>query len=365
MKKNTNSNKPEENGIYAGTSDRIIDDVVKGKRDYKDSLFCFIFGSEEYKHFSLALYNAVNGSDYTDVNDVTINTLKDVLFINVRNDISFVLKDVMNLYEHQSTFNPNIPVRMFIYSCKLINKYIHDNQLDIYSSTQLELPTPKLLCFYNGIANKEDVSYLRLSDSFKKNIGKTDGGSDIEVTVKMININNGRNEKLLNSCRPLKDYAMFVEQVRKYGAIYDADAEIESEKLADAINNAIDSLPEDSEIKAILESRRAEVVKLCIEEYTKEHSDYVRKIEDDRKNEKISQLEKDNGQLKEESERKDKIIAEKDKQFEKLKEDKEIKDKQLETAVNGFVRLAKDGKLSVPEAAKYAGMSTEEFEKLM
>ena len=49
MKKNTNSNKPEENGIYAGTSDRIIDDVVKGKRDYKDSLFCFIFGSEEYK----------------------------------------------------------------------------------------------------------------------------------------------------------------------------------------------------------------------------------------------------------------------------------------------------------------------------
>ena len=83
---------------------------------------------------------------------------------------------------------------------------------------------------------------------------------------------------------------------------------------------------------------------MCIEEYTKEHSDYVRKIEDDRKNEKISQLEK-------ESERKDKIIAEKDKQF--------------ETAVNGFVRLAKDGKLSVPEAAKYAGMSTEEFEKLM
>ena len=144
---------------------------------------------------------------------------------------------------------------------------------------------------------------------------------------------------------------MFVEQVRKYGAIYDADAEVESEKLADAINNAIDSLPEDSEIKAILESRRAEVVKLCIEEYTKEHSDYVRKIEDDRKNEKISQLEKDKNHLKEESERKDKII--------------EKKDKQLETAVNGFVRLAKDGKLSVSEAAKYAGMSTEEFEKLM
>ena len=156
-------------------------------------------------------------------------------------------------------------------------------------------------------------------------------------------------EKLLNSCRPLKDYAMFVEQVRKYGAIYDADAEIESEKLADAINNAIDSLPEDSEIKAILESRRAEVVKLCIEEYTKEHSDYVRKIEDDRKNEKISQLEK-------ESERKDKIIAEKDRQLETAEKSGKIK---------AFIELVKDGKFSVSEAAKYAGMSTEEFEKLM
>ena len=163
-------------------------------------------------------------------------------------------------------------------------------------------------------------------------------------------------EKLLNSCRPLKDYAMFVEQVRKYGAIYDADAEIESEKLADAINNAIDSLPEDSEIKAILESRRAEVVKLCIEEYTKEHSDYVRKIEDDRKNEKISQLEKDNTQLKEESERKDKIIAEKDRQLETAEKCGKIK---------AFIELVKDGKFSVSEAAKYAGISTEEFEKLM
>ena len=149
---------------------------------------------------------------------------------------------------------------------------------------------------------------------------------------------------------------MFVEQVRKYGAIYDADAEIESEKLADAINNAIDSLPEDSEIKAILESRRAEVVKLCIEEYTKEHSDYVRKIEDDRKNEKISQLEKDNGQLKEESERKDKIIAEKDRQLETAEKSGKLK---------AFIELVKDGKFSVSEAAKYAGMSTEEFEKLM
>ena len=60
---------------------------------------------------------------------------------------------------------------------------------------------------------------------------------------------------------------------------------------------------------------------MCIEEYTKEHSDYVRKIEDDRKNEKISQLEKDNGQLKEESERKDKIIAEKDRQLENAEKD--------------------------------------------
>ncbi|MBQ5988117.1 MAG: hypothetical protein IJL67_01355, partial [Oscillospiraceae bacterium] len=96
---------------------------------------------------------------------------------------------------------------------------------------------------------------------------------------------------------------------------------------------------------------------------TKEHSDYVRKIEDDRKNEKISQLEKDNSQLKEdknqlkeESERKDKIIAEKDRQLETAEKSGKIK---------AFIELVKDGKFSVSEAAKYAGMSTEEFEKLM
>ena len=95
---------------------------------------------------------------------------------------------------------------------------------------------------------------------------------------------------------------------------------------------------------------------MCIEEYTKEHSDYVRKIEDDRKNEKISQLEKDNGQLKEESERKAKIIAEKDRQLETAEKSGKLK---------AFIELVKDGKFSVSEAAKYAGMSTEEFEKLM
>ncbi len=215
----------------------------------------------------------------------------------------------------------------------------------------LELPTPKLVCFYNGIANKEDISYLRLSDSFKNNTGKTDGTSDIEVTVKMININNGRNEKLLNSCRPLKDYAMFVEHVRKYGAIYDVDSDIENEKLAEAINNAIDSLPDDSEIKAILESRRAEVVKLCIEEYTKEHSDYVRKIEDDKKNEKINELDGKIGELEKDIETKDKIIAE--------------KDKQIETIKGTLSGLVNDGILSVSEAAKRLGITTEEFEKLM
>ena len=147
-------------------------------------------------------------------------------------------------------------------------------------------------------------------------------------------------------------------QVRKYGAIYDVDSDIENEKLAEAINNAIDSLPDDSEIKAILESRRAEVVKLCIEEYTKEHSDYVRKVEDDKKNEKINKLdEKINeldgkiGELEKDIETKDKIIAE--------------KDKQIETIKGTLSGLVNDGILSVSEAAKRLGITTEEFEKLM
>ena len=85
-----------------------------GNREYKDSLFVYLFGNEKYKRFTLELYNAINGTHYTDEDEVEITTLEKVVYINVKNDVSFLISGKMNFYEHQSTYSANIPLRMLI-----------------------------------------------------------------------------------------------------------------------------------------------------------------------------------------------------------------------------------------------------------
>ena len=87
---------------------------------YKDRLFNFIFGSEENKAWTLSLYNAVNGSSYTDPTAIEINTIKEVMYLGMHNDVSFLIADNMNLYEQQSTYNPNMPLRFLQYAGNLL-----------------------------------------------------------------------------------------------------------------------------------------------------------------------------------------------------------------------------------------------------
>ena len=85
---------------------------TNGNREYKDRLFNFIFGREENREWTLSLYNAINGSDHTDASLIEFNTLGDVLYMGMKNDTSFILSNRMSVYEHQSSYNPNMPVRM-------------------------------------------------------------------------------------------------------------------------------------------------------------------------------------------------------------------------------------------------------------
>ena len=123
---------------------------------YKDRLFNFIFGSEENKAWTLSLYNAVNGSSYTDPTAIEINTIKEVMYLGMHNDVSFLISDNMNLYEQQSTYNPNMPLRFLQYAGNLYEKYIVQHELNKYSSTLLALPVPKLVFFYNGDRNQPE-----------------------------------------------------------------------------------------------------------------------------------------------------------------------------------------------------------------
>ena len=137
-------------------------------REHKDRLFKFIFGNPEKPEWTLSLYNAVSGKNYTDPGDIRLTTIENVLYMEMKNDISFLISDEMNFYEHQSTFNPNIPLRMYMYSAMVYSKYVKSNKetVNLYSSVQQKIPVPKCYCFYNGTTGKADRMILKLSDAF-------------------------------------------------------------------------------------------------------------------------------------------------------------------------------------------------------
>jgi len=301
-------------------------DLTDVNREYRDRLFKFIFGNPEKKEWTLSLYNAVNGTCYTDANALTLNTIDDVLYVGMKNDVSFLIGDTMNLYEQQSTFNPNMPMRFLMYAGMLYGKYIQTNEeFGLYSSKLQHAPTPKCVCFYNGADDEWDRLTLRLSDAFS-------GKSDIEVKVEMININFGRNAELLSACQPLHEYALFVDRVRV--------AHRSLEDLGYAVDAALNELPADSLIKPYLIANKAEVKQMCLTEYG-----FDRALADQRRDGKEEGLKVG---LK---------VGRKEGREEGRKEGRE--EGRLET----FVELVKDGLLSVKEAARRLNMTVPEFEK--
>ena len=95
----------------------------KINNEYKDRLFKFIFGNPENSEWTLSLYNAVNGSNYSNPDDITYNTINDAIYMNMKNDVSFIIENTVSLYEQQSTYCPNIPLRCLMYLSKLYEGY--------------------------------------------------------------------------------------------------------------------------------------------------------------------------------------------------------------------------------------------------
>ena len=229
-----------------------MSEVSETKRTYKDSLFRMIFQDREAL---LSLYNAINGTCYDQPEELIITTLEDAIYLGWKNDVSFLIQDVLSLYEHQSTKNPNMPLRGLFYISSLFRGYLKENELDPYSSALLKLPTPRYIVFYNGTKEEPDRMELRLSDSF---IRKEDEPC-IECRVLVLNINYGHNQELMNACRKLYEYAYFVQKVREFlgeGLIRDA-----------AIDRAVVHCIEADILKDFLSRHRAEVKGLFLTEY--------------------------------------------------------------------------------------------------
>lgn len=234
--------------------------MANTQRTLKDRLFCSLFGNSARKALALELYNALNGTQYTNPEDIQINTIGDVVYMGMRNDVSFLLANDLNMYEQQSTWNPNMPLRCFLYTAHAIERYLHDTGKDkkIYGANMVYIPTPKLVVLYNIDESKNSVpvqdQVLKFSDCFM-----SPKSGDVEVTVHAYNINPGN--WLPSRCIPLNDYSSFVDSYRKFAK----DANTDEERVR-AANAAIDQLPY-GRVREYISSQRSEVIDMLLTEY--------------------------------------------------------------------------------------------------
>lgn len=221
-------------------------------RAYKDRIFRMIF--KEKKEF-LELYNAMNGTSYTNEDDLIVTTLENAIYLNMKNDVSFMLYEQLTLYEHQSTKNPNMPLRDLFYVASIYSNLTQNENL--YSSIKVKIPEPKFIVFYNGTEKMEECQVFRLSDMYEKKSEEP----ELELKVTVLNINSGYNEELMEKCKTLKEYMLLVDKIRGY-----------SQKMtfAEAVEYAVDECIAEGVLEEFLRKNRSEVIKVSIFEYNEE-----------------------------------------------------------------------------------------------
>ena len=203
-------------------------------------------------------YNAVNRTSYTDAEDLTVVTLENAVYMNMKNDVAFLLDNRLSLYEHQSTWNPNMPLRDLFYVSRTYQGLVKDETL--YSSKRLRLPAPHFLVFYNGKEEREERSVLKLSDSFE-HAGTQKEEPNLELKVLVLNINQGNNKELLEVCRTLREYMIFVDRIRLYTKTMELDA---------AAERAVDECIHEGVLSDFLRKNRGEAIEMSIFEYDEE-----------------------------------------------------------------------------------------------
>lgn len=221
-------------------------------RLYKTRMFEMIFSNRQEL---LELYNAVNQTDYKDPAELEINTLENAIYLSMHNDLSFVIDSRLSLYEHQSTWNPNIPLRCLMYISDLYSGMTKDENL--YGSKTVKLPAPRFLVFYNGVEKRPEKEILKLSDAYLV----AEENPALELKAEFLNINPGNNEILLEMCKTLKDYSEYTHKVREYTKTMD---------ISDAVEKAITECIQEGTLADFLKQNRAEAKKMSIYEYDEE-----------------------------------------------------------------------------------------------
>ena len=235
---------------YAG----CLPSSLNVNRNYKDTIFRMLF---KQKHVLLSLYNALRGTSYSDPEQLRIVTLENAIYMGMKNDLAFILDSSLNLYEHQSTVCPNIPLRNLMYVADELEKMIDKKRL--LSRRKLLIPTPEFVVFYNGKEVRPEREEICLSDLFEE---KTENPR-LELKVTVLNINPGMNEELKMKCREIAEYMQYVESVRRYEKELPLEA---------AVDTAVTECIEKGILKEFLIRNRSEVMHRCLYEYDEEEA---------------------------------------------------------------------------------------------
>ena len=226
------------------------------QRNVKDRLFRYLFEKDRYA--LLDLYNALNGTAYEDSSQLEIVTIESAVYVVMKNDLAYILSGTLSMYEHQSTYSPNLPVRFLIYLAQEYQMVIEKAERSLYGTGQITLPTPQCVVFYNGVKEMPEEQTLKLSDAFENKKAQ----ADVELTVRMLNINHGHNNKLMEKCKVLDEYSKLVAVIR--------DCMAAEKDMQTALNRAADYCIEEGILKEFLLKNRAEVLGMLLEEFDAE-----------------------------------------------------------------------------------------------
>lgn len=222
------------------------------KRTYKSTVFIMLF---EDRNNLLELYNGMSGKHYTNPELLEINTLENAIYMSIKNDISFLIDGRLSLYEHQSTYSPNLPLRFLFYISHLYSRMTKDDNL--YGTKKVHIPEPEFVIFYNGREEMPERQVLKLSDMYTTK----DKQVRLELEAVMLNISGENNHKLKAECHTLREYAIYTDKIRKYTEIMG---------LSDAVERAIQECIEQGVLKDFLERHRTEAKAMSIFEYDQE-----------------------------------------------------------------------------------------------
>lgn len=222
---------------------------IRANRNYKDTLFRMIFGEPKSL---LSLYNAINGTNYTDEEQLEIVTLENAIYMNMKNDLAFLVDCRLNLYEQQASVNPNMPLRNLFYVAKEYQSLV--DRKSLYASNVIKIPTPSFVVFYNGVLEQPERKEMKLSDAFATPVEDP----ALELKVTQLNIKAGHNKELLDRCTILKEYSQYVERVQRY---------VQEKSLNEAVEQAVQECIKEGILSEFLSKNRAEAISVSIFEY--------------------------------------------------------------------------------------------------